>query len=1411
MAEHIDGSTELMGGSVTRHTLNTTTPYQAVITKLIAGNGISITSTGVDEGTGDVTISIGTTTSGSGSGNGGTGTVTGIGSVTSVNMIVPTGFTMHGNPITTAGTLMLGIAPGYVLPLQSQIDTDTLNSVTSRGSVTSNIIRIGGIYASSDQLTFFGSELNYFYTNRLGSSGSQGFKIKGYGADLSFWRYNDSSGDVEIGNATNYGLKLYANNTAAITVYNTGDTAIGTGSYAAYKLDVFGSVRAGANGYYGNNGTITGGLIKFNGSNLVNIDPQGFGAVTNYNLTISGVAYATGRISTDSFVNSKGGSATPSTTFVSYGIGRPDTTNQVAYLAGLGGVYEGANWYNGLGLVFFVSSGTDISGGGSIIEKMRLKSTGDLLVTNLAGTGTRMVVADSSGILSTQTIPSGSSGTNIYTADGTLTGDRIVNLGGNKLIFNGQGLNGGVRIGTTTTAAISNAGYLLVGDPSNNGALSMSYDTLLFNGVNGFHFNIAKGLNETNPTQLFQIRNNGNVIIQTGGTFSDSGYKLDIQGTSRTTGVVLNESHTYTLGRQGIGRLSTPAAPTVTPSTTGGTLADGTYYYKIVALDILGNTSLPSTQTAAVVTGGGGLGSVTVTWTRVPGAYSYRIYRGTVSNTQNVYYSYSNSWTIAFETYLDTNATATSGTVPTLNTTFATVISTSESANYFAGPSGQLMNLLSGTEYGIIELGRRPAPVVIGTRGSSAIGLGGSGTGILLHSASGALGGAQYVLSNAIMLVVNGNAYSGTATNSVVISSSYGSVAANPSNEIYIHAGSNFRSIYINSTHNNIGIGNVTSLNTGTYTNTAVIGDSNINNLYFNGVVSTSAGSSIVLNAQGGGNTNATGGNITIAGGKGTGTGTPGDVIISTATPTTTGTTLQTLTNRVWIKGDTGSVGIGAAPNTTYILDVTGAARVSGQITGGSATLDGQATSGTSLGVKWFSISGSSGRYIYNVTTNSDLLAFNNGIFALQPNSINTFSIGALGITATGTGNVAILGGGTGAGSSNVSIGYTTSANLTTGSQNTAIGQGALYNVTTNSDNVAVGRYAGTSTGSNANANHSQSIFIGSGTGWASGGTALTNTTIIGYNLRTNLSNVFMLGRSDQTILVGEGTSVGSGAIFQIDSTTKGFLPPRMISTDRTNISTPATGLIVYQTDTIEGLYAKLSSAWVKFLTNGDVSTSAVASTVVARDASNYIYAASYVAVGNWYRNDTVQTGLYNSATTQYLSSKDNGYWDVSSTTTVSSIRFWTGSHLGTLRGYVLANSTNEIGFQDGAGAWLIRCASTSNTYISGTMTASADVIAYSDARLKTNIQTIDNALDKVISMRGVTYNRIDVQDKSEKVGVIAQEMQAVLPQVVSEDDRGNLGVSYGNLAGVFIEAFKEQQAQIEDLKRQIQYLVENR
>lgn len=111
------------------------------------------------------------------------------------------------------------------------------------------------------------------------------------------------------------------------------------------------------------------------------------------------------------------------------------------------------------------------------------------------------------------------------------------------------------------------------------------------------------------------------------------------------------------------------------------------------------------------------------------------------------------------------------------------------------------------------------------------------------------------------------------------------------------------------------------------------------------------------------------------------------------------------------------------------------------------------------------------------------------------------------------------------------------------------------------------------------------------------------------------------------------------------------------------------------------------------------------------------------------------------------------------------------------------------------------------NLDVAGTIRATSDVIAFSDKRVKENIVTIDNALDKVTKLRGVTYTRKDTDDKSTKVGVIAQEVLEVLPEVVEKDDEGMYSVAYGNMAGVFIEAIKELKAEVDSLKQEIKEL----
>jgi hypothetical protein len=107
----------------------------------------------------------------------------------------------------------------------------------------------------------------------------------------------------------------------------------------------------------------------------------------------------------------------------------------------------------------------------------------------------------------------------------------------------------------------------------------------------------------------------------------------------------------------------------------------------------------------------------------------------------------------------------------------------------------------------------------------------------------------------------------------------------------------------------------------------------------------------------------------------------------------------------------------------------------------------------------------------------------------------------------------------------------------------------------------------------------------------------------------------------------------------------------------------------------------------------------------------------------------------------------------------------------------------------------------------SGNVTATGNVTAYSDERLKDNIQTLQGS--KVLEMRGVSYTK----DGEASSGVIAQEIEKVAPELVhtAKDEMGTKSVAYGNLVGYLIEAIKDQQKEIEYMKSEIKTLKENK
>ena len=105
------------------------------------------------------------------------------------------------------------------------------------------------------------------------------------------------------------------------------------------------------------------------------------------------------------------------------------------------------------------------------------------------------------------------------------------------------------------------------------------------------------------------------------------------------------------------------------------------------------------------------------------------------------------------------------------------------------------------------------------------------------------------------------------------------------------------------------------------------------------------------------------------------------------------------------------------------------------------------------------------------------------------------------------------------------------------------------------------------------------------------------------------------------------------------------------------------------------------------------------------------------------------------------------------------------------------------------------------------TIWAQNDIVAYSDRRVKDNIEIIPNAIEKIKQLNGVTFTRTDAkeEDKDKRhTGVIAQDVLKVLPEAVVGSEEDLYSVAYGNMVGLLIEAIKEQQSQIDELKQLI-------
>jgi hypothetical protein len=154
-----------------------------------------------------------------------------------------------------------------------------------------------------------------------------------------------------------------------------------------------------------------------------------------------------------------------------------------------------------------------------------------------------------------------------------------------------------------------------------------------------------------------------------------------------------------------------------------------------------------------------------------------------------------------------------------------------------------------------------------------------------------------------------------------------------------------------------------------------------------------------------------------------------------------------------------------------------------------------------------------------------------------------------------------------------------------------------------------------------------------------------------------------------------------------------------------------------------------------------------------------------------------------------------------------------TGDYVASLVAGTGVTITNNSGEGTTPTIAIGQAVATTSAVTFASVAATGDIVAFStsDKRHKNNIQLIPNALEKVSKLNGVTWEwNDDVEDVtklSPKTGLIAQEVQEVLPEVVTERENGFLGLDYSKMVGLLVEAIKEQQTQIAELKAEVEAL----
>jgi len=250
-------------------------------------------------------------------------------------------------------------------------------------------------------------------------------------------------------------------------------------------------------------------------------------------------------------------------------------------------------------------------------------------------------------------------------------------------------------------------------------------------------------------------------------------------------------------------------------------------------------------------------------------------------------------------------------------------------------------------------------------------------------------------------------------------------------------------------------------------------------------------------------------------------------------------------------------------------------------------------------------------------------------------------------------------------------------------------------------------------------------------------------------------------GSSDSLYIdcLGSSTASNNNIIFRTSNTNSNFS-----ATERMRItSTGTVGIGV------------TPSAWSQFtaLQLGGNTYNAIAT------SNNYLNIAA-----NSYFDGSNFRYISSSFSTRYQQSDGTHIWYIAGSGTAGNTVSYSAPLMIATSGNLLVGTQSDNG---------------ERLYVSGAIRATGSITANSDIRLKSNITKIENALEKVGQISGYTYNT--TYDDKRHGGVIAQEMQKVFPEIVNTGNDGLMGVEYGNISALLIEAIKEQNTKIKNLE----------